>query len=109
MVSWPTNGGIHGIENILKVVPQVLYIGKNTDGMACGTIRLFHDLSAREVLCHMPDKKNVLLHYDGSPRQAPSLFHEEYAAMLPGDDYLDYDPELSGFTDKVWQGKVKVA
>lgn len=67
MLSWPINtlgaGERYGLIQILRKCPKVMYLGKNTDGVACGNADLFHYLAFREVLDHVPDRRNTLIIY----------------------------------------------
>lgn len=61
---------------------MVIYIGKNTDGIACGSPQLFDYFRWREVLVYDPDPQNVLIVY-GALREEPrmAVHHEEAAGM----------------------------
>ena len=61
-VSWPANYE-NGLLNILKQTKTILYIGKNTDGSACGTPELFKYLATRKILAHSPSRPNTLICY----------------------------------------------
>lgn len=81
VVCWPQNYTLMGLTEVLHAVPNVVYVGKNTDGTACGTPPLFAYLSRREPLRCLPRQTNVLIHYGNEPRREPTLYHEEFAAL----------------------------
>ena len=78
-VSWPVNWPT-GLAGILERSRVVLYLGKNTDGSACGTPEVFARLASREVLAHVPHRRNTLVAY-GPVRTARPLLGEELAAL----------------------------
>ena len=81
LLSWPRNMNLTGLLRLLHGVKQVLYIGKNTDGVSCGFPDMFKYLSTREVLRYLPDRKNVMIHYGPGDRPDPGLYHEEWAGL----------------------------
>lgn len=91
VVSWPQNNGLPGIAGLLSRVSEVIYLGKNTDGTACGSGTLFAGLIRRNVLKCIPDRRNVMIHYDNRPRENPVLYHEEFAALTQNQSY-SYNP-----------------
>ena len=74
-VSWPTNHR-SGIKKLIERSPIVAYLGKNTDGMACGTPSLFEHLTTREVLAYSPDPRNSLIVYGARLVERPVLGEE---------------------------------
>lgn len=62
-VSWPLNCQLPGLLDLLAPAGAVIYLGKNTDGVACGWPGFYLDLSAREVLAHVPERRNTLIVY----------------------------------------------
>jgi hypothetical protein len=63
----------------------LVYLGKNTDGSACGFPGLFEVLARREILAYVPDRPNTLIIYGKFIRQ-PNEPHrepmpEEHAAL----------------------------
>lgn len=81
VICWPQNYTLLGLTEILRIVPHVVYVGKNTNGTACGTPPLFTYLSRREPVRYLPHRANVLIHYGDEARQEPTLHHEELAAL----------------------------
>lgn len=61
-VSWPVNWH-SDIVPILVASTTVIYLGKNTDGTACGDPNLWEHLRAREVLAYVPDRRNTMAIY----------------------------------------------
>lgn len=91
VVSWPQNNRLPGIADLLKRIPDVIYLGKNTDGTSCGTGTLFAGLILRDTARYLPDRHNVLIHYGSRPRDVRTLHHEEFAAIVQTKLYR-YDP-----------------
>jgi len=91
VVSWPHNSGLPGIPKLLRGVPDVIYIGKNTDGTSCGSGAMFALLIRRTTLRYIPDPRNVMIHYGNEPRPDRALHHEEIAAITQASLYR-YDP-----------------
>jgi Ribosomal protein L11 methyltransferase (PrmA) len=81
VVSWPQNNGLPGIADLLKRVPEVIYLGKNTDGTSCGNGTLFAHLILRNTVTCIPDRRNTLIHYVAGSRPDRTLHHEEMAAI----------------------------
>ena len=92
LLSWPVNWRLAGLVERLLTVPVVVYLGKNTDGTACGGPDLWTHLAQRPVLAYVPERANVLTVYGPRPqadaaaasaaaggRQAPG---DELAAMV---------------------------
>jgi hypothetical protein len=63
LVSWPVNNhqSSKALEVLLRQANVVIYLGKNTDGIACGERNLFQMFLRRELLVYEPDQKNVLM------------------------------------------------
>jgi hypothetical protein len=80
-VSWPFNHYLRGLVPLLQRSRQVIYLGANTDGSACGWADLFEHLIDRELLTEIPHRRNSLLIYgaqqEGRQRR---LAAEEFAA-----------------------------
>ncbi len=81
-VAWPINHERNGLTELLIRSRVVIYIGKNTDGAACGSTDMFQHLTSRQVLVYMPEVKNTLIIYGPNPEDRP-LFGEERAALNP--------------------------
>lgn len=79
-VSWPANYD-NGLLKILKRTKTILYLGKNTDGVACGTPDLFKYLITRKVNIHIPSKRNTLICYSDELVENRYLLDEEAAAI----------------------------
>jgi len=60
-VSWPANHTLTGLIGILERAQTVIYLGCNLDGSACGWRGLFEHLTSRELLAHIPHRRNTLL------------------------------------------------
>jgi hypothetical protein len=93
---WGTWGASEGSEAralvaLLNRFQTVIYLGKNTDGTACGQPELFEYLSKREVLVHLPERRNTLIVYGPNVVDRPPL-GEEIAGMGP---YMTYDQSMA--------------
>jgi len=60
-ISWPANYNLTGLIEILEQAQTVIYLGCNLDGSACGWKGLFEHLTGRELLAHVPHRRNTLL------------------------------------------------
>jgi Ribosomal protein L11 methyltransferase (PrmA) len=101
---WPQNNSLPGLVEILDKVPEVIYVGANTEGSACGNTDLFKHLTGREPVKCLPDRKNVLIHYRRENRTEPQIFHEENAAMsMHSTDPLRYYPGSDRKTPIEWR------
>ena len=96
-LAWPSNHDT-GVIHLLSMAPVVIYVGKNTDGSACGTPNLFARLRWREVLAYVPRRQNTLIVY-GAIRNEPrkGLYHEE-AAGLDQDEVWGYGETMDLYT-----------
>lgn len=96
-VSWPQNneGTTHELLPLLERAATIVYLGKNTDGTACGTPSLFQYLAGRALLDYVPDRRNVLAVYGaplGRERAGFELRQEELAGLTTYDgSVLDYE------------------
>ena len=81
VVAWPQNNRLPGIADLLKRVPEVIYLGKNTDGASCGNGTMFAHLILRNTVKCIPDRRNTLIHYIAESRPDRTLHHEEVAAI----------------------------
>lgn len=80
-VAWPPNWMCPGLINLLARAPYVVYLGKNTDGDACGFPKMFEYLLTREVISYVPDKPNTLIVY-GPKASVRAPMGEECAGLL---------------------------
>lgn len=79
-MSWPPNWETNLVP-LLKRATEVVYLGKNTDGISCGTPSIFKYLLTREVRTYLPHRTNTLIEY-GPPVTRPRLPKGEEAAAL---------------------------
>lgn len=77
-VSWPSNYD-NDIQFPLQQARVIIYLGKNTDGFMCGTMKLWRELRRRRVLAHVPAIQNDLIVYGGASLRGRRLLPEEYA------------------------------
>ena len=101
VVSWPQNSGLPGIPKLLRGIPDVVYLGKNTDGTTCGSRAMFSVLLHRDPVRYVPDSRNVMIHYGNEPRPTLALHHEEIAAITHASIYR-YDPGTERKTRDEW-------
>jgi hypothetical protein len=82
-VSWPTNHVLHGLLPLLSAAEVVIYLGSNTGGSACGWPALYDHFHFREVLAHVPHRRNTLAVYGRQLCEAERrpLIGEEVAAL----------------------------
>ena len=90
-VSWPANYE-NGLLNVLKQTKTILYLGKNTDGYACGTPALFEYLVTRKIEAQVPSRQNTLICYTDYLDEPRQWLQEEEAAiaMNSGSHPVDY-------------------
>jgi hypothetical protein len=89
LVSWPVNHPNPGLVRMLDAAPIIIYIGKNTDGSACGDRKLFEAFLGRRLIAYVPDRANVVAIYGeklatdihGEVLNPRSKVGEEYAAL----------------------------
>lgn len=82
VISWPWDSKHDGLVELLRKFTVVVYIGKNTDGSACGSNDLWQHLTTRALREEIPDQRNVLLHYGPEVFDKPALRSEEEIAGL---------------------------
>ena len=87
IISWPSNYRC-GLTALIERARTVIYLGKCTDGVACGTPCLWEHLTRREVLWHEPDRTNTLIVYGPEPCDREPLLEER--AGLNSETVLDY-------------------
>ena len=81
-LSWPRNGAIWGLEDLLAKARKVIYLGCNTGGSACADEHLFRSqLCPRELLGHIPHPRNSLLVYGEQGKRTGPLTGEEFAVL----------------------------
>jgi hypothetical protein len=64
-VSWPPTSAaeVAGLPTLCGSAETVIYLGKSTDGTACGSSDLFERFLRREVLHYVPERRNTLIVY----------------------------------------------
>lgn len=102
VISWPQNYTLRGLIEILSTVPEVIYLGKNTEGSACGTPPLFSYLASRNTVRCVADRRNTLIHYVSEDRPDRTLHHEEMAALNPC-EVSQYDPSPERRAKDQWK------
>jgi len=90
-VSWPQNKFDRGLLQALDRADVVIYLGCNTDHSACGSPELFRQLCGRELLGHVPHRRNTLLIYGRGTRTGP----------LTGEEFADLTGALLSFEEAV--------
>lgn len=85
LLAWPINrpssAGGPKWESILPQYTQVIYIGKNTDGMCCGSLELWRYLITLNVQAVIPDRQETLIHYTTAPRVSSKTLIEEQSGI----------------------------
>lgn len=96
IVSWPINRIAIPWEDILPNYKDIIYLGKNFDGSACGSKQLWNFLKTRQIITVLPSHTETLIHYQNSlrPKNQPNP-REEAAAIhaWEGGGILSYTPE----------------
>jgi len=87
VLSWPVNWVVEGLLRLVREAETVVYLGTNTDGMACGTKILWKHLATREVLAHVPVHGNTLIVYGALLVKSRKVLPEEYAALNTDEIY----------------------
>jgi hypothetical protein len=89
-VSWPSNYD-NGLLPLLRRSKTIIYLGKNTDGTACGIPSMFRYLLKRKAEC-IPDRKNTLICYTDVLEASRIPLKEEEAAIVASLDapYLQF-------------------
>lgn len=59
-LSWPVNYDANLLPHV-RQADTIIYLGKNTDGSACGTPGLFGEMARRELLAYEPHVLNCLI------------------------------------------------
>jgi len=82
-VCWPQNYRAPGLAYLCGQANTVVYVGKNTDGTACGSVDLFSTLLDRKVEVYLPERRSSLIIYGaylgaGCPR---AVLGEERACL----------------------------
>ena len=60
-LSWPVNYPDISLAVHARRAGTLIYLGKNTDGTACGSTDLFNAMIYRELLTYVPHRKNALI------------------------------------------------
>jgi hypothetical protein len=79
-LSWPVNWS-SGVLRLVRRARLVIYLGKNTGGIVCGYPDLWWHLRTREVLRHIPGRKNSFIIYGPGTRGCKGHLPEEHAAL----------------------------
>lgn len=82
-VSWPENTDPAGLVELLRPVRTVVYLGKNTDGTACGGTHFWRQMLSRPVLACERSRPNDLVVYGPVGEVARPLVPEEVGALAP--------------------------
>lgn len=89
-MSWVPNWFCPGLISLLRRAPIVVYLGKNTDGNACGFHDLFAYLVRRKVLAYVPNKANTLIIY-GAQEVSRASMAEELVGLNQYQDIIEYE------------------
>jgi len=99
-ISWPVNRVLPALLRMIERAEVVIYLGKNTDGTACGSVPLFEHLSGRALLKHFPKQANTLTIYGGPVSKARMLTGEEIAARFFSYDKIIRFDEAEALAEK---------
>lgn len=80
-LSWPWTNQSDALIGLLELAPVAVYLGRNTDGTACGNRPLFDHFRSREVRAYVPERRNSLIVYGGPVTGPRRLVGEEWAAL----------------------------
>lgn len=83
LISWPENDPEEpeALNQLLRKASVVVYLGKNTDGIVCGSPSLFTGLLPRQVLAYLPSPSNTMIIYGPCSRGTPKVYPEEFAGL----------------------------
>ena len=81
-VSWPNNTRCDALLELVTDAKQVIYLGKNTDGVMCGSPALFLHLLCRPLLVHVPNEWNTLIVYGTGVVEREGVLEELAGADL---------------------------
>lgn len=95
-MSWPVNGE-SGIEVALRQHTIIIYLGKNTDGRVCGSLKMWRELRRRRILAHVPAPQNDLIVYGGAALRKRRLLPEEFAGCCKDRVYKHDEVHRPGF------------
>jgi len=98
-VSWPINHFDQGLLDLIGAARTVIYLGKNSDGQACGFPLLFDHLSKRENPVYIAERPNTLAIYGPNFVERPPN-GEERASLSIDERMWSYD-ELEGPTTRI--------
>ena len=82
VISWPPNYNCLELIELVKMASRVVYIGKNTDGTACGTPALFLHLTRRRLAVEVRSEHNCLHCYGAVESEEPQFRSEEEVCGL---------------------------
>lgn len=80
-IAAPRNARDWDLLTFVRIAKVVVYLGKNTDGTACGFRQLFESFFTREVLAYVPEYPRTLIVYGGDLKEPRQMRGEEYAAL----------------------------
>lgn len=89
-MSWPVNYEANLLPHVLRA-GMVIYLGKNTDGSACGTPGLFEVMLRRKLHAYVPARKNSLVitgAYLDCPREPAG---EERAGLHSQSEFFSFE------------------
>lgn len=78
-LSYPANYQTNGLLSLLKKSDQIIYLGRNTGGTACGTVDLFEYFLHRKLIDYISEYRNTLIIYGGEILKRISNLQEEIA------------------------------
>ena len=88
-LSWPMNRVVRGLLPLVESARMVVYLGTCLGGTYCGFPSLFKHFLGRELLVHVPHKKNTLFIYGGA-LDTPREGEEEERAGIDSNNIWPY-------------------
>jgi hypothetical protein len=79
LLSWPMD--LFDLDRLAACAKRIIYVGKNTDGIMCGSKTFWQKMLSRRLSLYEPDKINVLAVYTDVLKKPRNPIGEERAAL----------------------------
>lgn len=103
-ISWPVPYDSAELTELERLFKTVIYLGKNTDGLSCGSASFWYDMICRPVLGAIEHRENSLIIYGRPETNWPpagvalaeeiwdrDMLHEEWSATENQNAHKFYD------------------
>lgn len=101
-VCWPQNYRAPSLAYLCGQANTIIYIGKNTDGTACGAVDLFATLLDRKVEVYLPERRGTLIIYGAYlPAERPRALLGEERACIEGQTRIISFEEAEGIVGAI--------